>query len=98
MPPKTGPSTPDIVMTTPAKPDIHFITLGGVISGIMTILRELRPDPPMPCSALQTMSWLRDFEKPQHKEKLMNIKKARVKAFLRPIISPMRANVTAQPT
>lgn len=63
----------------------------------MTIVRELRPDPPMPCSALQTMSWLSDVEKPQPKEKTINIKNASAKAFLRPITSPMRANVTAQP-
>lgn len=75
-PPNKGPRIPDIATTAPIIPPTYFIFSIGVISGKITMVSEYRPAPPMPCSVLQAMSWLRVCEKPQPREKAKKIRKA----------------------
>lgn len=93
----TGPSTPETATVAPTTPPSHLVRWCGVISGKMTILREYKPDPPTPWSALHAINALLDGAKPQPMEAAKKITKADMYAFLRPMISAMRAKRTTQP-
>ncbi|TGO91922.1 hypothetical protein BPOR_0015g00320 [Botrytis porri] len=54
------------------------------------MVKEYRPEPPMPCKALNAISWFSVFANPHAIEKAENMMNAAV-------ISPILANNTVQP-
>ena len=98
IPPKIGPITPDIDTIIPAIAPIHFFILLGKISGKITIANEYKPEPPIPCRARKTMSWLIVCANPHPIENAKKITYATRYAFRLPTTSPMLGKSTAQPT
>ncbi len=76
IPPNTGPRTPAMATTAPANAPVKGCILIGLISGMITKVREYNPDPPIPCSTLKAMSWSSVWANPHPSEKAKKITKA----------------------
>lgn len=92
-----GPKTPDIATVAPIRPARTAVFSGVLISVIKMMLSAYKPAPPIPWKARQTINCCRVCAKPAPMEKARKIVKAMSTAFLRPMVSLMRAKMTAKP-
>ena len=96
-PPRTGPITPATATVAPIADTTWCKYFGGEISGDITIVREYRPVPPMPCSVRKTINCSTVWENPHASEKTVKKENDARSICFRPKTSASLVKKTAQP-
>jgi hypothetical protein len=91
------PTIEDDPKQIPTRPLMRPQCLAGDISGSTIIVRENNPEPPMPCKARNTISWLREVARPLASAKAENSIQAITTAIFRPMPSLSLAKIIENP-